>query len=158
MGWLPHTHTRTHTPTHRPPQWPSGYLLNWYESDLLQLVKIYLFSSRSFQVIIYQENKSIFLSKGALFHFTSRVHLIWAQSFLIQHTLCGTSIPLSNVLHLHSSGAKLSFANGFQNLWVTWGESLCQPLNNNTNIYIKTEYLLPLSFSSRYNYVGTLTR
>lgn len=108
---------------------------------------------RAFQVIIYQQNESISQhKKDPSFIFTPWAHLIWAQPVLIQHIICGTVLPLSGVLYLRVPAAESSAVQMGSRTCYSLGMEICaRAWNNNTNVYIRSLFLLTPSFCKRYN-------
>lgn len=134
--------------------WPSGAAIL---TDLYQLCSnwsnLLLSHHRAFQVIIYQQNESISKhKKDPSFIFTPRAHLIWAQPVLIQHIICGTVVPLSGVLYLRVPAAESSAVQMGSRTCYSLGMEICaRAWNNNTNVYIRSLFLLTPSFCKRYN-------
>ena len=63
------------------------------------------------------------------------IHIIWN----------GCTLEQCSLLYLHSTDTKLSCANGFQNMWVTWGECQKQPWSREIIILIFRSELASLS-------------
>lgn len=142
MGKLPY-------PPH-PVQWPPGQHLNWYKSALLQLVKIYSFTS-AFKWSSISKTNLLFPSKGGPFHFNSWVHLMWARPVLI-HTYY--------VEQLYPWAVYFTCISLVQSKALQMGSRICEspgmkvfakPWNNNANINRRSQFLLPLLFCTRYN-------